>query len=440
MLTPEEFARLSGVDVAPELRAASGVSFHSARVRPGDAFFALPGAETHGLLFAEAALEAGAAFIVSNKPHERGVQVADPAGLLLTLGKHARKQIEGAVVGITGSAGKTSTKGMLAAALHTESSPGNFNTPLALASVLVEAWLAGRTAPSDRLVLELGIDHPGEMATLLDLVQPTHAVLTLIAESHLSALGDVKTVAREKGLLVDTAAHAWVSSEAAPHLRKAQRARVTVYGLEGDPHAEVTGRILRVTDEGQVLSILGETLVLPYPGAAMARNAVVAMAMAKHFGLDLRAAAGRLETVRLEPGRLQRVRLGPLTLLDDTYNSNPASARGALEVLRSSPEPHIAVLGDMLELGEASEGLHRRLGEETRGLDRVLAIGSEAQAITRGNPDAVHFGTLEEAIDHLKTLSLKGTVLLKASRGMRFERLVTALKEGLEKGLEVGTP
>ena len=148
MLTPQFVAALasmsSDIEADPDtLPNASGVSFHSARVRPGDAFFALPGAAGHGLGYADQALAAGAAFIVSDRPHSRGLQVDNPAQVLTDLGKHARVQLHGAVIGVTGSAGKTSTKAMLSQALEAAASPGNFNTPLALAQVLVDNLVAG---------------------------------------------------------------------------------------------------------------------------------------------------------------------------------------------------------------------------------------------------------------------------------------------------------
>ena len=434
MLSPRRIAAMSPSSALGEalseallegVPAATGVSFHSGRVRRGDIFFALPGEHEHGIRYADAALSAGAAFVVSDAPHPRGVRVADPGGVLLELGREARAALRGPVVGVTGSAGKTSTKAFLCAALGVPNSPGNFNTPLALAQILVEAWLSGRV--NEPLVLELGIDHIGEMATLVELTRPTHALLTLVAESHLSGLGSVEGVAREKGRLVEAAEVAFVSAQAAPLLSAERREKSRVYGLIGE-EADITGRIVETTPEGQTLEVSGVRFSLPHPGAAMARNAVGALTLASHLGLPLEEAATRLATVTLEPGRLQIHALPNFTLIDDTYNSSPAALRAALEVLKTMPGPRTAVLGDMLELGTASEELHRAVGRETRGLDAVLTVGSEARFITAENSHAQHFETVEEAQNHLSTLNLTGTVLVKASRGMRLERLVTLLK------------
>jgi UDP-N-acetylmuramoyl-tripeptide--D-alanyl-D-alanine ligase len=422
-----ELSRLRAV--REDLPAACGVSFHSQRVRPGDVFFALPGASDHGIRFAEAALATGAAFIVSDRPHPRGVQVEKPAEVLLELGKLARSQLRGPVIGITGSAGKTSTKALAAAALAATASPGNFNTPLALARVLVDTCLEGGEGP---LVLELGIDEVGDMAVLLELTRPTHGVLTLVAESHTQYLGDLTTVAREKSQLLEAAQVALVSSQAAPYLAPELRAESLVYGLEGEPGVTFGGRVKASFPDAQVLEVAGQTLKLPYPGEAMARNAVAALALARVLDFDLTSAAQRLEGVRLEPGRLQFHHFDGFTLIDDSYNSNPASARAALAVLRACPGPHAAILGDMLEL-EKSAALHEQLGEATRGLSRVIAIGTEAEAVKRGNPEVRAFASLEAASSALESLPLTGALLVKASRGMALERIVAQLSARKEK-------
>lgn len=407
-----------------DLPAARGIAFHSNQVRPRDAFFALPGARTHGLAYAEEALAKGAAFIVSDRPHPRGVTVADPAGLLLKLGALARQQLSIPVIGVTGSAGKTSTKAMISAALEATSTPGNFNTPLALAQTLVAAWLN----PPHTLVLELGIDRKGEMDTLTALAQPTHAVLTLIAASHLSGIGDVAQVAVEKCKLIAASPRGWVSAVAAPYLSPELRAKSTIYGLEGDAGCDIAGRILVSEATRQQLEVLGVRFWLPYPDAVMARNAVAAMALAQALGTDLEQAAARLSAVTLEPGRLQIHTLADFVLIDDSYNSNPASLEAALRALTAFPGPHTAILGDMLELGSESEALHRAMGRATRDLAQVFLVGSAVQAAAFENPRAHYSASVEALLVTLAQVPLAGTVLVKGSRGMRLERVVAALK------------
>lgn len=461
------------------LPAGRGVAFHSDRVREGDVFFALPGAAGHGLRFADEALRKGAVFVVSDRPHPRGIVVGDPAALLLALGRAARSALKCAVVGVTGSAGKTTTKAMLKATLGADASPGNLNTPFALARTLVDAAVRDDgTKPLPPLVLELGIDRIGEMDELLELTRPDHAVLTSIAPSHLEGLGNVATVAREKArllgaapgvrlaawdtlpalasLLADTFPTADAGGEAAPWSTAPFPFGVTPYrvvdadgpdrdradapegGWEGGRDGSLDGSLdgghtdpaiawrSDVAPDGQTLTYEGATLRLPWPGRAMAANALAALVMAERLGVDTSVARQRLLEAELEPARLQRLRLGAIAVLDDTYNSNPASAALALEVLKSSPAPRVAVLGDMLELGPQSPRFHRELGEATRDLDLVIAVGPAAAALLRGNPSALHAPDIEAAALLLDRIPATGTVLFKASRGVGLERLLSA--------------
>lgn len=425
--TISQVAHLSNINSQVPLDTlVQGVSFHSQRVRQGDAFFALPGANGHGIDYADSALEAGAAFIVSDVPHPRGIQVTNPSELLIELGKEARENLKGHVVGVTGSAGKTSTKAMLAATLQAEVSPGNFNTPLALARVLIDTWIAGKTSEKDILVLELGIDHINEMNTLVELAQPTHGFLTLVAASHFSGLKDIHTVAREKGKLIEAARCSWVSADAMPYLKKILHRKICSYGLKGQD-ADVLGEIISSNESGQVIRALGGEVSLPYVGKAMAKNAVGALAFAVHMGVNVAEAAMRLTSLELEPRRLQTHKLKGVYVIDDCYNSNPASAKAALEVLTSFPRPHTVVLGDMLELGKASEELHGKIGQLTLELDNVITYGEEARYIAAQNLKARHCHNLDDVWARLEKIlkdNQEGTVLLKASRGMRFERLV----------------
>ncbi|MEJ2357825.1 MAG: Mur ligase family protein, partial [Deinococcales bacterium] len=426
------------------LPRGTGVAFHSDRVRPGDVFFALPGEHGHGMAYAEQAIARGAAFIVSDLPHERGLVVDSPGDVLLDLGRRARRGLRGPVVGITGSAGKTTTKTLLRAALDGRASEGNFNTPWALASTLVEAALDESEKGDPRaLVLELGIDQLGEMARLIDLTHPDHAVLTAIGASHLAGLGTVDAVALEKGaLLMAAPGQRLASLQAFGLLPPALRENVHPYAVldadEPSPTAPnlIPARRLSTTAEGQELVYRGLRVQLPWPGKALADNALAALAMAERLGHQLEDAAARLCAAQLEPGRLERRVHGRLTIIDDTYNSNPASASLALEVLRGSPPPRAAVLGDMLELGEASAAHHHALGAATRDLDVVVAVGPEAAAIAAANPSAHHALDPEAAEALLAELPEHGTVLFKASRGMHLERLLARFEASLDAPID----
>ena len=426
---------------------ARGVRFHSDRVRPGDAFVALAGATTHGLRFADDALARGAAFVLSDRPRPGAVIVDDAGAALLALGRFARAAHRGPVVAVTGSAGKTTTKALLAAALDAFVSSGNLNTPYALATVLVDAWLA--TDADRALVLELGIDHPGEMARLTELVRPTHGLVTLIAPAHLEGLGDLDGVAREKAGVLRAATVGRYAADAAwarlpADLRdRVQRYRVDPAGRAGgsdaDPDASGTqthltlGRHLAHDDrEWLIADIDGRAIEVELPGVgrALAENALGALRVAVDLGVPPATVATRLATARLEPGRLTRVRLGDLLLLDDTYNANPASVAAAFEVLARAPRPHAAVLGSMLELGPAAAEAHRDVGRAclAQGIDPVWTVGGPARDIAAACPHARRFIDADAAADAADELPATGTLLVKGSRGVRLEVLVARLR------------
>lgn len=414
-------------------RAATGVAFHSQQVRPGDAFFALAGLDTHGIRFADDALKRGAAFVVSDRPHPQGICVADPAQVLLALGRVARMQRQGVVLGVTGSAGKTTTKTLVAAALACDKSQGNFNTPLALAKTFVDNTLQGLAdAP---LMLELGIDHIGEMDVLTDLVQPDIGILTLIAESHLKGMKTLENVSQEKRKLLDGSARTIVSAEAWHFLNADQAAAARCYGLlpadsgRDLPADTLYGRILQQDVRGQVIEVLGERVTLSTLGAAAARSAVAALVCAAELGVNLSQAARRIAQAAPEGRRLEVHQLGQLTFIDDAYNSNPASMANALDVLCAYPKPHTLVVGDMLELADQSERRHRELGQATCSLEHVIAVGEEARFIAEENPQAQYFASLDALLEQLDTLPDQGTLLVKASLGMNLARFVHAFRQ-----------
>lgn len=414
---------LGGTLPAEALPPVRGATHHSGRVREGDAFFALAGSQGHGIDFADAALEAGAAMVVSDRPHPRGLRVDDPGAALLRLGRWARARLTRPVVAISGSAGKTTAKALLAAALDGEASDGNLNTPHALAGRLTRAWSDGGTRP---LVLELGIDRVGEMDELTALVRPDVGLLTRIAAVHLDGLGDVSTVAREKARLLTAAPRGLAADDAWRRLPPETALTTVRYGLDGD--APWRGRLAGEPFAPRLRVEAPATLEIPLPGLGrgLAESALGALATAELLGVPVEDAAARLPGASLEPGRLQLHRRPGWILIDDSYNANPASAAQALALLRAAPPPRTALLGEMLELGERAAAEHRHLGEASRGLESVWFHGEHLNDVRRGNPEVRALP--DEAPERLAaTLPREGTILVKASRGLRFERLVRAL-------------
>lgn len=447
LLEPRALAELLGAEALPtRAPTGTGVAFTSASVRPGDVFFARAGASRHGIDYAQEALDRGAAFLVSDRPHPQALLVADAHSALLKLGIAARELVTGTVIGVTGSAGKTTTKTLLTHALSGRSTPGNLNTPPALVAALVEAALmdrAGSTASYSRgalvgegaagspVVLELGIDRLGEMDELIDLTAPEHGVITTIGEAHLAALSDKATVAEQKArLLIRAPGHKVVSGAAAQALPAdvlAQSVAAVVAGSAEPPPGLLAVARGSLSDDG-VLTAFGASARLPFSGGAMAENVMLALTLAVRLGHDPQSALTRMCAAPLEHSRLERVSLGDITLIDDSYNSNPLSAALALEVLNLAPAPRVAFLGDMRELGAVSEQRHLELGAATTGLDLVVAIGAAAAAMRRSNPLVLLASDAEDAVKYLDKLPPAATVLVKGSRSLELERLVGHLK------------
>jgi UDP-N-acetylmuramoyl-tripeptide--D-alanyl-D-alanine ligase len=421
----------------PDLPTPRSVTFDSRRVEPGVAFVALAGAHQHGLQFADEALARGAPYLISDRPHPRAVLVDDAAAALLTLGRYARARLHGPVIGITGSAGKTTAKSLLAAALAAPASPGNFNTPFALATVLIDAAQADPEAP---LVLELGVDAPGDMALLTDLADPSDGLLTLIAPAHLQALGDLAGVVREKSALLRAAPrHRFASQQAFDQLPADLQPTVTPYRVAtaagwpseagvGHHQAETASDRLRAIIAGERVAV-----ALPGTGRALAENALGVLLLAAALGVDPQLAAARIQEARLEPGRLQSLQRGELTLIDDSYNANPASMREALSLLQRAGSPRHAILGSMLELGSDSARYHRELADTCLACDltSLVTVGSEARALADaaqalGVPLRAHFESVAALIAAGLETPSSGTLLVKGSRGIALERYLQA--------------
>lgn len=381
-----------------QARPAQHLTWDSREAGPDTAFVALDGAKMHGNAFIAQALAQGAPFILTDQDVSRAVRVPDARAALYAWARHQRR-LNGLVVGITGTAGKTTAKSYAAAALEARAMPV-FNTPNAIACFLVEFGAAPRP-----LVIELGIDHVGEMAELLALTQPDVGVVTSIGAAHLEALGDVDTVAREKGLIVQ-GREGLVSQQAS-----AWFAGVPTYGFE---EAIYAGEKLRLDSEQASFTFRGIGVTLPRASRVQAEAAVLGLALAERQGLDVAAAAQRLREVEVPPGRY-RVLPGRVTLIDDTYNASPLSVRAALDALSRFPGRRISVLGRMLELGPREAELHAEVGRVAR--ERAdLSYGVGEYAAELGERAFADTQALTAALK--EELQPGDVVLLKASRGL----------------------
>lgn len=389
--------------VHPEARAARRLTWDSREASPDVAFVALPGERMHGNAFVEQALAAGAPFVLTDLDVPRAVRVEDARAALFDWARAERARAP-LVVGVTGSAGKTTAKSYVAAALDALFMPV-FNTMPAIACFLIESGGSGRP-----LVVEMGIDRVGEMAELVDLVHPDVGVITTIGPAHLEQLGSIEGIAREKGVILRG-----VEGQPVRGLVGSQ-ASAFYPGVDSYGFGDVTfaGENLQVTPQGASFSFGSVAVTLPLASTVQAEAAVLGLLLAREAGLDLALAAERLARVSV-PGGRYRVHRGRFTVIDDAYNASPVAVRAALDALSGWEGRRISVLGRMLELGPTEQQLHAEVGAYAR--ERAdLSFGVGAFAAELGERA---FATVPELVGALLADIRDGdVVLVKASRGI----------------------
>lgn len=412
----------------------SGGVIDSREAGPGLMFCALPGERADGHEYMRSALEKGAACCLATHVPEGVtgpvVLVDDVRSAMAKIAGACRDRLGIPVVGITGSSGKTTAKEMCAAVLsqkyNTLKTEKNFNNELGVPLTLF------RIGPEHgAAVVELGINHFGEMSRLGAMAKPDIAVYTLIGRSHLEALGDLDGVLRAKGELVEHMPPDGMlivngDDEKLAAWRPARR-KLT-FGLGEGCDVRGVGFAPRGA-EGSALTVLaGERrieLFLPAYGRHLAYAALAAAAVGIELGLsDGQIAAGAADYAPV--GRRARIIETPsLTVIDDCYNANPDSVKMAIASAGALGGRLVCILGDMLELGELSEQMHREVGEAARAAGALLLTAGERSAAMGGE----HFASKAELISALPRLLKRGDrVLVKASHSMAFEEISDALR------------
>jgi UDP-N-acetylmuramoyl-tripeptide--D-alanyl-D-alanine ligase len=374
-------------------RRVCGVSTDTRSIKRDQIFFALAGPNHDGNRYAEAAVACGAAGLLLREDAsapEGDVAVAlvpDPRRALADLARWYRGRLHAEVIGITGSCGKTTTKDMLAELLRghrrTVASPASFNNDIGVPHSLLLA-----SDDTEALVLEIGTNAPGEIASLCAIARPTAGVLTGIGASHLAGLGSIEGVAEEKAALIDAVpADGFVVLNAGcrftPRIAERASARVITFGLDGA--GDLTATDLSFHPWGTAFLLNGRTEVrLPLLGQHMVQNLLAALAACQGHGLALEDVLPAVPRLVDGAGRLQRREVGGLLVLDDTYNANPESVRASVRVLAAlrGHAQRVFVLGDMQELGERSAELHTAVGEDVAaaGIDRLVTVGAWTRA------------------------------------------------------------
>ena len=465
MLLSQAAQVLGGKLVGPDVLFTS-VSSDSRAIVPGDLFVALQGDNFDGSAFVAGAVQSGAVAGLVNESRmqdagcgiEESGRVLNPASSFLfvedtrlalgRLAAHWREQFAIPVVAVTGSNGKTTVKEMLAAILRAAAGSddavlatrGNLNNDIGMPLTLLQLRANHRYA-----VIEMGMNHSGEIDYLTRLARPDVAIINNATSAHLAGLGSVEAVARAKGEifagLSDNGIAVINADDAhAPLWRKLAGKRALIeFGLERDVAVHAQWRVQGYGAHIEVSTPQGNfSAALQVPGVHNVRNALAATAASVALQVPLSAIAAGLEKFSGVSGRLQRKTTSSGALLiDDTYNANPASLRSAIKVLVQAAGKKILVLGDMGELGADAARLHGEIGAEARrmGVNEVLTLGElTAYTVHEFGAGARHFERIEDLLAALdKKLDADSTVLVKGSRFMRMERVVqhcTAAQRG----------
>ncbi|SIQ70370.1 UDP-N-acetylmuramoyl-tripeptide--D-alanyl-D-alanine ligase [Aromatoleum tolulyticum] len=453
MLSLRDAGQLAGFRVVGEA-TFSCVGTDSRRIRPGQLFIALRGEHFDGHDFVEQAVAAGAVAALVDETWQREHEdiefprlvVSDTRRALGALAAHWRSRFDIPLIGVTGSNGKTTVKEMCAAIMRAQArheghapdcvlaTTGNLNNDIGLPLTLLELRDHHRAA-----VIEMGMNHPGEIGYLTALARPTVAIVTNAQRAHLQGMGSLVEIAREKGAIYGGLGDDGIAVVNAddPHCtlwRELNRGRAVVtfatgHAADVSAKADLHGlgaRLTLSTSEGSV------EFDLPVPGEHNVRNAAGAAAACLAAGASQTAVVEGLSGFSGAPGRLQR-RAGQngAQVIDDTYNANPDSVRAAIDVLASTAGHTVLVLGDMGEVGTTSAQLHDEVGgyAKSKGVDELYALG-EMSAVAAHNfgDGGQKFATAEALVAALAPrLDANTVVLVKGSRFMRMERVANGL-------------
>jgi len=415
----------------------TGITTDSRQVKPGMLFAALIGCSFDGHDHVDMAMQSGAQAVLASRRVETSLPlllVDDVIRALGVLATYWRGQHDIRVVGITGSNGKTTVREMVVSVLGQKdevlSTKGNFNNELGLPLTLFRLNQSHAFA-----VLEMGASNPGDIAYLATIARPDVGLITNIGPAHLQGFITEEGAARTKGELfaslpaggtaIINAAEPWIDL----WLDMNSAENTCFFNTEGGKHVSIRGN----REQPVISTPSGEfPLQLPLPGEHNLRNAMAATAACLALGVPLRDIRTGLESVKPVPGRLNLVpvRAG-WTVIDDTYNANPASLYAALQVLGAQHGEPWLVLGDMQELGSGSRKMHAELGDVARslGVKRLFAVGTASAATVDAFGEmAAHFNNREDLIKALCMQLRPGVAcLVKGSRSMGMEQVVSAI-------------
>lgn len=432
---------LKGADITLD-----AVTTDTRKLTPGCLFVALKGERFDAHDFADQAKAGGAGALLVSRPLDIDLPQLIVKDTRLAFGELAawvRQQVPARVVALTGSSGKTSVKEMTAAILsqcgNTLYTAGNLNNDIGVPMTLLRL-----TPEYDYAVIELGANHQGEIAWTVSLTRPEAALVNNLAAAHLEGFGSLAGVAKAKGeiftglpengiAIMNADNNDWLNWQSVIGSRKVWRFSPNA------ANSDFTATNIHVTSHGTEFTLQTPTgsvdVLLPLPGRHNIANALAAAALSMSVGATLDAIKAGLANLKAVPGRLFPVQLAEnQLLLDDSYNANVGSMTAAVQVLAEMPGYRVLVVGDMAELGAESEACHVQVGEAAKaaGIDRVLSVGKQSQAISTASGVGEHFADKTALISRLKSLIVEQqviTILVKGSRSAAMEEVVRALQE-----------
>lgn len=471
-LTIEKIAEVTGGTIIGDIsgiagKEIAGVEYDSRLILEDYVFIATKGEKVDGHSFISQVFEKGAMFVIGEKQPEdlQGpmVLVEDSFDALRSIATYYRSVMNTRLIGITGSVGKTSTRTFIATVLAEHynilQTQGNLNNEIGVPLMLLRIRSEHEIA-----VIEMGINHFGEMSRLTAMAQPNVCVMTNIGTCHLENLIDRNGVLRAKseifeGLRDNALVVINGDDDKLQTIKEVQGKAPVRFGVLASEDSNINAlnyygkEIKNLELFGSIVHIQGMDgtsfeAKVPLPGKHMIYNAVAATTIGKYYGLSDEEIIAGLGKCKAVGGRTNVIALDGITLIDDCYNANPNSMKAALDLLRIVSNKKVAILGDMFELGEKEALLHAEIGEYavTNGIQKLICVGNLSKNMfeaankycdpnTENNKiEVLWFESLEEVMSKLPDLLGEDeTVLVKASHGMHFENIVTQLTEKYAK-------
>ena len=425
-----------------------GVSFDTREHMEDKLFIPLKGATRDGHDFLQEAVKCGAACVISEQETVfNAIIVKDAAQALKDLAEYYRALFDVLVIGITGSNGKTSVKDLVASVLSEKykvvKTIGNFNNEIGLPTTIFNIDETTEVA-----VLEMGMNNRWEISRLSKIARPDYAVITNIGVAHIENLGSQEEIFKAKSEIFDYLAEGgkvYLNGDDEFLLRYRDRKDFVFFGRgvrnAYRPMEEETADLFGSSYTTLLKSGEKLNVYVPTPGRHMVMNSLIAVALGEELGLTAQQIADGIRKFRPSGMRMNIIETnGGMRVIDDCYNASPDSMKAALEVLNKVEGATVAILGDMYELGQNAQEMHFEVGAEAARLciSTIICIGEFSEATYEGaysqyrtgasNSEIIYFGTKQDCINQLSGIVRAGdTILVKASRGMKFEEIVNYL-------------